>query len=330
MWRVPQTENADDNYESSGHLQHGLRKNINHCPTMKRFMTSMERNNSVSNSLIRHTAGVEQAVSLIRKSRPAYASILGFYGPVFVAQVRAAAETSPEPLNIDATFLEKKSKNGFSLIEPSDFTIDISASKKLLEQICRIALQSGQNLACAGEILIRAIGDGTDIARLLYNILGGKSRIIELAKSNDVPSDMLSLLLYQAVKPSVVAGARQLATLLKGLQHYQCNCPVCGSPPILGELDAKDRQWLHCSLCWHRWPGIRTNCNFCTKQAGSFLEYFYSNDEPEYRVNLCGRCRRYLKVVDTRQLDRKFYPPLEQVVSLHLDLLAVEKGYTQY
>jgi hypothetical protein len=39
-------------------------------------------------------------------------------------------------------------------------------------------------------------------------------------------------------------------------------------------------------------------------------------------------CRRYLKVVDTRKMVRSFYPPLEQVASLHLDMLAAEKGYS--
>jgi FdhE protein len=92
-------------------------------------------------------------------------------------------------------------------------------------------------------------------------------------------------------------------------------------------LDAEGIQWVHCGLCWHRWPGKRMACPFCNNQDSASLEYAYSDDEPEYRLNLCGGCRRYLKVVDTRKMDRSFYPPLEQVVSLHLDMLAAEKGF---
>ena len=68
-------------------------------------------------------------------------------------------------------------------------------------------------------------------------------------------------------------------------------------------------------------------CPFCSQTKVSSIDYLYSDDEPEYRVNLCAGCNRYLKVVDTRKMMRRFYPPLEQVASLHLDMLAAEKGY---
>ncbi|RPJ13122.1 MAG: formate dehydrogenase accessory protein FdhE, partial [Deltaproteobacteria bacterium] len=47
-----------------------------------------------------------------------------------------------------------------------------------------------------------------------------------------------------------------------------------------------------------------------------------------YRVDACDSCRKYLKTVDTRVLNRRVYPALEQVASLHLDLKAAEAGYT--
>ena len=69
-------------------------------------------------------------------------------------------------------------------------------------------------------------------------------------------------------------------------------------------------------------------CLFCGNRSSDALEYLFSEDEPEYRVYLCKECKHYLKVVDTRKLNRGFFAPLEQVVSLHLDMTASEKGYT--
>jgi hypothetical protein len=118
-----------------------------------------------------------------------------------------------------------------------------------------------------------------------------------------------SLLFYLAVKPSIAAGSRQLATRLAGSQkENRSSCPVCGSMPIIGELDAEGSQWLHCGFCWHRWPVKRLACPFCSNRDSASLEYLYSDDEPEYRVNLCGGCRRYLKVVDTRKIERRLLP----------------------
>jgi len=273
-------------------------------------------------------AAVEQAVSRVASIRPAYSAIIGFYGAVFVAQAHAAGKTVPRAIRLDEVLLKMKTKEGFSLVEPAAFTVDVPAAEKLLAQICEIAVRSGEKLGAAGEALTRAMGDGVVMDRLFADVLTDRGRIAELSKTMDVSPQMISLLLYLAVKPSIEAGVRQLSARLTGSHDNQSNCPICGSAPIIGELDSEGQQWIHCGLCWHRWPVKRLACPFCNNRHSHSLEYLYSEDEPEYRVNLCGRCRRYLKVADTRKMSRGFYPPLEQVASLHLDILASEKGYS--
>ena len=272
-------------------------------------------------------AAVERAVSQVAASRPAYTSILGFYGPVFVAQIKAAESTLSEGIQIDESLVKMKTNEGFALIEPAAFAIDTPAAEKLLRHISGIAVRSGEKLSRAGEALIQAMDSGVAAAELLADVLDDQGRIAKFAKAMDVPSEMVVLLLYLSVKPSVEAGARQLAARLADSPRYRSSCPICGSAPIIGELDAEGNQWVHCGLCWHRWPGKRMACAFCSNPDSASLEYAYSDDEPEYRLNLCAGCRQYLKVVDLRKMDRHFYPPLEQVVSLHLDLLAAEKGF---
>ena len=270
---------------------------------------------------------VEQVVARMVALRPAYTSILAFYGPVFVAQRRAAAETSPAAIEIDEALLEMKSQEGFSLLEPAAFPIDLPAAGKLLVEICHIAVASGEKLRGAGEALLKAIDDGLGLGDCFIDVLGGKRRIHTLAGQLQATGEMLSLLFYLAAAPSVEKGARQLAGRLSDQAKDRGSCPVCGSAPILGELDPDGKRWLHCGLCWHRWPVGRTICPFCDHRDSASLDYLYSDDEPEYRVSLCGNCRRYVKEVDRRRMDRDFFPPLEQVASLHLDLLVADRGY---
>ena len=287
----------------------------------------MERNNPMTSTPPWDAAAVEQAVSQLTSVRPAYSSIIGFYGPVFVAQVEAADNTSPEAIRLDESLVALKLSQGFSLIEPAAFTVDTPLAEHLLIRICDIAAQSGEKLGLAGEAMIQAMDDGADMAGLFADVLDDQGRIRALAETMDVPPDMLSLLLYLAVKPSLETGARQLAVHLTGEQGHRSSCPICGTAPIIGELDAEGHQWIHCGLCWHRWSVKRLACPFCDNQDSASLEYLYSEEESEYRVNLCRGCKRYLKVVDTRKMVRRFYPPLEQVASLHLDVMASEKGY---
>lgn len=273
-------------------------------------------------------AAIEAAVAGIAAVRPAYASILGFYGPVMVAQLESADDTSPVEIDIDASLLEMKSKEGFSLIEPTAFPIDLPAARKLLVRICRIAASGGGNLKDAGLALLKAMEDGLVGDDCFAEALLEKGRVASLAEQLSVSAEMLSLLFYLAARPSLEKGARRLAGWLTDTQADRNNCPICGKAPIIGELDHEGRQWLHCGLCWHRWPTKRMTCPFCNDRDSKNQEYFFSEAEPEYRVNLCGNCRRYVKIVDVRKIDRCFYPPLEQVASLHLDMLAAEKGYT--
>lgn len=272
-------------------------------------------------------AAVEKAVARLAANRPAYASILGFYGPVFAAQIKAAAHTSPAAIAVDEAILKMKTEEGFSLIAPADFTIDLPAAEALLADVCSIAAVSGEKLSGAGKGLALAMAKQEPMKDLFYDVLDNKGRLDALAEKNDVPANMLSLLLYLAIKPSIEFGARQLAESLEENADGHGNCPVCGSAPIIGELDADGRLWVHCSLCGHRWPFERMVCLFCGNRDSASLEYLYTENEPEYRVYLCNECRHYLKVVDTRKLERVFFPPLEQVVSLHLDLMASEKGF---
>jgi FdhE protein len=280
--------------------------------------------------LYRDAAAVEQAVAQVAAIRPAYASMLGFYGPVFVAQEKAAAATAPGTIPGDDSQLEIRSAAGQVLIEPGALTVDVLAAADLLRQVCRSAAQAGQPLGGAADALTRAMDSGTRMADLFVDLFDDQGRIGELAATANVPPKMIALLLYLAVKPGIEAASRRLAHRLPSRgEDPRGRCPICDSAPIVGELDAEGRQWVHCGLCWHRWPANRLACPFCRNRENNSLEYLYSEEEPEYRVNLCNACKGYLKVVDTRKLKRLFYPPLEQVVTLHLDLLAAEKGYIQ-
>ncbi len=275
-----------------------------------------------------NAAAIEQLASQLTTLRPAYTAIIDFYAAVFALQIQAADDISPEAILIDFEIARMKSDQGFAIIEPASFTVDTPLAEHLLIRICEIAAGSGEKLGTAGEALLRAMDEGVALDGLFADVLDDQGRINDLARTMDVPPEMVSLLLYLAIKPSLEAGARQLSSHLPAApQPDRGSCQICGSPPIIGELDSEGRHALHCGLCWHRWPVKRMLCPFCSRAEGPSVEYLYSDDEPEYRVNLCGGCRRYLKVVDTRKMTRRFYPPLEQVASLHLDMLAAEKGY---
>jgi FdhE protein len=46
------------------------------------------------------------------------------------------------------------------------------------------------------------------------------------------------------------------------------------------------------------------------------------------RIDLCDSCRHYIKTIDVRALDAPD-PCLEDLATLHLDVIAGEKGYSR-
>jgi FdhE protein len=155
-----------------------------------------------------------------------------------------------------------------------------------------------------------------------------QEELAAIAEGMGVTAGSLAFFTYHSLFPELRRVADRLAGLyLKGRDWQQGQCPVCGTPPALSFLDPGGERRLLCGFCWHGWRVSRVGCPFCRSGESGAHPYFYSDEEPEYRVDLCDSCKRYVKTVDSRKLDRPFYGPLEAVATLHLDLQASEKGY---
>jgi FdhE protein len=102
-------------------------------------------------------------------------------------------------------------------------------------------------------------------------------------------------------------------------------CPVCGLPPVMGELDPPDgKRFLYCAFCDTKWGVPRLMCPFCDNQDPKKLAYFFSEEEKGYRVDWCENCRHYLKTADAREREHPVLP-VEDLLTLPLDLRARKK-----
>jgi len=70
----------------------------------------------------------------------------------------------------------------------------------------------------------------------------------------------------------------------------------------------------------------RMICPFCNNQEQESLHYFYAEGEDAYRIDLCDKCNQYIKTLDLRKMEESD-PPLEDLATVHLDILASQKGY---
>ena len=81
-----------------------------------------------------------------------------------------------------------------------------------------------------------------------------------------------------------------------------------------------------CSWCACQWRVDRLSCSVCGNKEPGTLHYFCGEGEDAHRIDLCDACHHYIKTIDCRSLEAPD-PCLEDLASLHLDVVAVQKGY---
>jgi FdhE protein len=86
------------------------------------------------------------------------------------------------------------------------------------------------------------------------------------------------------------------------------------------------KQYLPCSYCGYQWRIERLFCQFCNNKEQEFLHYFYAEGEEAYRIDPCEKCHQYIKTIDLRKIE-VIDPILKDLATLHLDILASQKGY---
>jgi FdhE protein len=143
------------------------------------------------------------------------------------------------------------------------------------------------------------------------------------------PGLTASLLRY-TLFPTFVALEKVLAPLWQGTGWEQGYCQTCGTWPLLGEYRGLDQsRYLRCGLCAAAWEVARLWCPYCGSRDHEQLHYLHAEgEETRYRTVVCDGCRGYVKMVTTLSA----LPPLHLLVAdlatLHLDLAAAERGYT--
>jgi FdhE protein len=272
---------------------------------------------------------VKKAVESVRKNKPVYAEILDFYGQVFDAQEDCKVRIRLKPIHISEKRLSVKAREKLPLIDVDCFVYDENESVNLFMTICNLAKTTNSKLAASAEVIMNAAKGTIKPPELLSGFLDGNEALFEnIAVELEIEKQIIGFITYNSLKPSLFLCADQLAVYLNNSDPWlKGYCPICGNAPILSILEQEGRRKLVCSFCWQVWSAKRVYCPYCDSSQNKDRHYFYSEEEKEARVDLCDHCKKYIKTIDTRKVDRLIYPSLEHISNLHLDIKAQEMGF---
>jgi len=268
-------------------------------------------------------------IEQIKKKRPGYREILDFYQKIREAQDDAKASLSIDPIKLKQEWKKLLAKEGFSLIQKEDFPVDAEASVKLFQSVCQIGKEANPHMAEQVKKIEEAIQNKRlDLRKLLKK--GVKEKKVEqVADEFGLDKKVFSFLIQSSTKPSIEGGMERLRGEIDSETWLKGYCPICGSLPSLSLLKEEvGKRYLLCSYCGYQWRIDRLFCPFCNNKDQESLHYLFAEGEKAYRIDLCDKCHQYIKTVDYRNLAESD-PVLEDLATLHLDILASQKGYTR-
>jgi len=272
---------------------------------------------------------LEERAGQLKQKWPGYVALLDFYVAVRRAQDESRATVRVDRAKAKERGVVPRGEPALSLVEAEGFPIDLDASIALFRTLCRLGRTANPHFAAQIRRIDLALEEGAlDLERLLAGDRGDRA-IEQSAANRELDAVVLAFLVRNSTRPSIEAGRDLLADELEAGTRGGRACPVCGSPPALSLLKGEHglRHCL-CSHCGFTWAADRVSCAACGNRDTGSLQYFHVEGEGTCRIDLCDSCHHFIKTIDCRSLEESD-PCLEDLATLHLDVVATQKGYTR-
>ncbi len=166
-------------------------------------------------------------------------------------------------------------------------------------------------------------------AELLRQALDGEANALHgQAAELGLNGQLLGTLLRFSLFPALTQLAAELAPKPGAAAWGHGYCPVCGSWPLLAEQRGLEQlRYLRCGLCAAEWQADRLRCAFCGTRDHEQLGYLHVEGAEHERAATCEQCRGYLKVLASLAPLAPLELVVQDLATLHLDMIALERGY---
>lgn len=267
-----------------------------------------------------------KTIEQYKSMNPHYVELLDILEEILILREAARRRMRQDIFNVNDDLVEKKLEGGLPLIDFAQGGFDLDESKKYFLSLLKIAEKRTPEET---KEVIERLEDGTiDYAEMICDSFS--TLPCEEASDEDDENvfDLLGFLIEESLRPALEVISEKYGKIIEKSQWSEGYCPVCSREPKIGELkDEEGRRYLFCSQCGLEWPYKRIKCPFCGNEDQQALAYFTIEDEEKYRVDVCNECKRYIKTVDLRDTKGEVNLDVEDIATLHLDILANDEGY---
>ncbi|MDO9585792.1 MAG: formate dehydrogenase accessory protein FdhE [Syntrophales bacterium] len=257
---------------------------------------------------------------------PHYNELFDILGEILIIREEYRQKMKGMTFTLEERLIAKKLAGGLPLLDFSAGDFDFTPAKDYFLRLLEIAEKRA-----FGETteFIRQIREGEidfdEMIRNSFNVGSNEEFALDI---DEDAVDLVELFVEESLRPALEDFAEKYGDIIRNSGWDEGYCPICGKEPKIGEIKGDEEgRFLFCNQCGLEWNYHRIKCPFCGNEEQQTLAYFTVEGDERYRVDVCNVCKRYVKMVDFRDSGEKANLDVEDIATLHLDMLASEEGY---
>ncbi|MDX9746530.1 MAG: formate dehydrogenase accessory protein FdhE [Syntrophales bacterium] len=279
---------------------------------------------------------------------PHYVDLLDILEAILILREAYKKKKHPPVFSVDEALIPQKIKGGLPLVDLSGGQYNLTGPKEYFHSLLTIA---EERMPVEAQILLKDLEDGTVVYEdMIRDIIDGCAECEEHGEEHperegkgacetspgdtnedeeiEESFDLIELFLEESLRPDLELIAEKYGPVVDRSDWLEGYCPICGKEPKIGELrEEEERRYLFCNQCGYEWDFVRIKCPFCGNEEQQSLAFFTVEGDDRYRVDVCNECKRYIKIIDFRETKEEANLDVEDIATLHLDMLAYEEGY---
>jgi FdhE protein len=263
-----------------------------------------------------------QTIQTHKTLSPHYTELLEILEEILILREEYRHRMTGGIFPIEEKFIAAKMAGGLPLVDFSSVNCDLTEPRDYFLALLEIAEkrspgETGEmaRKIRAGEIIFN------DLIYESFNPLPPEEEAV-VDDGDENSFDLVELFIEESLRPALEKVVALNGEVVAKSDWSEGYCPICGEI-----RDDEGTRYLFCNQCGFEWGYLRIKCPFCGNEEQQTLAYFTIEEDDRYRVDVCNECKRYIKIVDFRNTREKADLDVEDIATLHLDMLANDEGY---
>lgn len=273
-----------------------------------------------------------QTIEDYKAEHPHYNEILDILGEILIVREEYRNSMQDSIFSVDENIIAQKMAGGLPLIDMTRGNFDLTRPREYFNSLIAIAErkmpEDAKNIV---DVIRNHQFDWEKMIIASFNHVEDEPASEGKQKTDDAEDslDLIDLFVEESLRPELEYIADKYSPSVAKFGWAEGYCPICGKEPKIGEIRGEEdgKRYLFCHQCGYKWNFRRIKCPFCGNEEQHSLAYFAVEGEERYHVDVCNKCRRYIKTVELSKTAGEINLDVEDIATLHLDMLAYEEGY---